>query len=76
MKRDNTCGFNRYSKTFEPIIERCTCGGCYNTVDLQKSDGKSLTLLCSNDTCPSVTLAHRKKTGLAFVGADRPLAII
>lgn len=74
--KDNCHSFNRYSKQFKPIKERCSCGGKYDCVDLSKSNRDKLALMCSNESCPSVTLAHRKTKGPAFDGADKPRATI
>ena len=64
--------FDRYRKKFKPEKERCSCGGSYNCVHLTKSCRDTLVLLCSNEECPSVTIAHRISDGPAFDGADRP----
>lgn len=74
MKNHNCHSFDRYSKTFKASKEICSCGGLYNCVDLSKSNRDKLVLTCSNDICPSVTIAHRKSNGLAFDGADEPKA--
>lgn len=76
MTNDNCHSFERYSKTFEPLQTRCSCGGSYDCVNLSKSDRDNLTLMCSNPVCPSVTIAHRKGKGLAFDGADLPRATL
>ena len=74
MKKNNHhChSFDRYKGKFEPVRKRCSCGGRFDCVHLTKSDRNKLVLLCSNDTCPSITLAHRISNGPAFDGADEP----
>jgi len=65
--------FDRYKDVFEPVKERCSCGGRFNCVHLTKSNRNTLVLICSNSACPSITIAHRITSGPAFDGADWPL---
>ena len=72
MDRINCHSFERYKKTFKPVQERCSCGGLYSCVDLSKSNRNTLALMCNNEVCPSVTVAHRINNKLAFERADSP----
>ncbi len=75
MKHDSHhChAFERYRTKFKPVKERCSCGGRFDCVHLTKSNRNTLVLLCSNEICPSITIAHRIIRGPAFDGADWPL---
>jgi len=55
--------FARYSETFEPLKKTCKCGGCFNCVNLQKSDHNTLTLVCNNRECSCMTIAIRFREG-------------
>ena len=73
---DHHChSFDRYRKKFKPVKERCSCGGRYNCVHLTKSNRDRLVLMCSNSTCPSITIAHRMIPGPAFDGAPYPMPV-
>ena len=73
---DHHChSFDRYRDIFTPIRERCSCGGRFNCVHLTKSNRDKLVLMCSNSTCPAITLAHRTSSGPAFDGAPYPMPV-
>jgi len=60
MHETNTVDFSRYRSKYELIRDVCDCGSKFENVILDRSDGKTLHVKCSNEKCLQHTLATRK----------------